>query len=420
MKWSKSFFIAIAGLKRNKSRSALTILGIVIGIAAVIAMITIGRGSQDLILSQITALGSNNIFVEPGPWSKRMERGAFMQSMVEEMEIKTLKYSDALAIEKIQNVDKVAPLVMGVDRVVAETESKRVTYFGTTPQMMEISDLRCYLGRCIEADDVKSNERVVVLGYKLKNDLFGDENPVGRKVRIKKTTFKIIGVAEEKGIQSFLNMDEIVNMPITTAQEFLTGADYVRWIAVKVKDENLIDQTIEDIRLLLRERHNIYNPSGDLTKDDFKVVSQKETAEVLSQITSIFTIFLSCIAAISLVVGGIGIMNIMLVSVTERTREVGLRKAVGAREKDILLQFLFEAVLLTLIGGFFGIVLGVLISWGASVVFGRLLNASWGFLLPIDAVLLGTGVSIAIGLVFGMYPARKAAKLNPIEALRYE
>jgi len=420
MEWSESFFTAIDGLKANKSRSALTILGIVIGIAAVIAMMAIGKGAQGLILSQIATLGSNNIFIEPGPWSKNMERGTLMQSMVEEMEIKTLKYEDALAIEKIQNVDKVAPLVIGVDRVIAETESKKVTYLGTTPQMIEISDLRCYLGRCIEDYDVKSNARVAVLGYKLKKDLFGDENPVGKKVRIKKTTFKIIGVAEEKGVQSFLNMDELVHMPITTAQEFLTGADYIRWIAVKVKDENLIDQTIEDIRLLLRERHNIYNPSGDLTKDDFKVVSQKETADVLGQITSIFTVLLSCIAAISLVVGGIGIMNIMLVSVTERTREVGLRKAVGARKKDILLQFLFEAVLLTLIGGVLGIVLGAFISWVTSFVFGQLLNTSWGFLLPLNAVLLGVGVSVAIGLIFGMYPAQKAAKLNPIEALRYE
>jgi len=420
MKWSESFFTAIDGLKANKSRSALTILGIVIGIAAVIAMMAIGKGAQGLILSQIATLGSNNIFIEPGPWSKNMERGTLMQSMVEEMEIKTLKYEDALAIEKIQNVDKVAPLVIGVDRVIAETESKKVTYLGTTPQMIEISDLRCYLGRCIEDYDVKSNARVAVLGYKLKKDLFGDENPVGKKVRIKKTTFKIIGVAEEKGVQSFLNMDELVHMPITTAQEFLTGADYIRWIAVKVKDENLIDQTIEDIRLLLRERHKIYNPSGDLTKDDFKVVSQKETADVLGQITSIFTVLLSCIAAISLVVGGIGIMNIMLVSVTERTREVGVRKAVGARKKDILLQFLFEAVLLTLIGGVLGIVLGAFISWVTSFVFGQLLNTSWGFLLPLNAVLLGVGVSVAIGLIFGMYPAQKAAKLNPIEALRYE
>jgi len=420
MKWSESFFTAIDGLKANKSRSALTILGIVIGIAAVIAMMAIGKGAQGLILSQIATLGSNNIFIETGAWLKDIERGTLKESKVEEIEIKTLKYEDALAIEKIQNVDKVAPLVIGVDRVIAETESKKVTYLGTTPQMIEISDLRCYLGRCIEDYDVKSNARVAVLGYKLKKDLFGDENPVGKKVRIKKTTFKIIGVAEEKGVQSFLNMDELVHMPITTAQEFLTGADYIRWIAVKVKDENLIDQTIEDIRLLLRERHNIYNPSGDLTKDDFKVVSQKETADVLGQITSIFTVLLSCIAAISLVVGGIGIMNIMLVSVTERTREVGLRKAVGARKKDILLQFLFEAVLLTLIGGVLGIVLGAFISWVTSFVFGQLLNTSWGFLLPLNAVLLGVGVSVAIGLIFGMYPAQKAAKLNPIEALRYE
>jgi len=420
MKWSESFYTALDGLKANKSRSALTILGIVIGIAAVIAMMAIGQGAQSLIVGQIASLGSNNIFVEPGPWSKNMERGTLFQTMMEEMEIKTLKYEDALAIEKVPNVEKVAPLVMGVDRVISEKESKKLTYLGTTPQMAEISDVKCYLGRGLEDYDVKSNARVIVLGYKVRKDLFGEDDPIGKKVRIKKTTFKVIGVAEEKGMQTFMNMDEMIHLPITTAQEFLTGTDYVKWIAVKAKDEKLIDQTVEDIRLLLRERHNIYNPEGDWSKDDFKVVSQKETAETLSSITGIFTVLLSCIAAISLLVGGIGIMNIMLVSVTERTREIGLRKAVGARKNEILTQFLLEAIILTLAGGFFGIILGVLLSLLTSWVFVQLLNATWNFYLPVSAVVLGFSVSAAIGLVFGMYPAQKAAGLNPIEALRYE
>jgi len=420
MKLSNSFFTALTGLKANKGRSALTILGIVIGISAVIGVISVGQGAQSLILGQIASLGSNNIFIEPGPWSERMESGQMMQSMMEEFEIKTLKYEDALAIEKIPTIEMAAPFVMGVVRIVYETESKKVTFLGTTPEAAEITNVNFILGRGLTDQDVKSMARVAVLGYKTKQDLFGEENPLGKTIRIKKTNFRVVGVAEELGPQALMDLDESLYLPITTCQKLLLGQEHIRWIIAKAESEKVIDEAVDDIRLVLRERHDIYNPEGDPAKDDFKVMSQKETARILGNITGIFTLLLSSIAGISLVVGGIGIMNIMLVSVTERTREIGLRKAVGARKKDILIQFLLEAVLLTFIGGIFGILLGALLSFGASLAFGYFFESSWGFILPLRAVALGVGVSVAIGLIFGIYPARKAAQLNPIEALRYE
>ena len=411
---------ALVGLLSNKGRSFLTILGVVIGIAAVISISAIGQGAQSLVIGQMEILGANNIFIEPGAWSGRMETGSMMQSMVEEMEIKTLKYEDALAVQELALVDKAAPFAFGVSRVVYENKSKKATFFGTTPEVFDIMNVHSVLGRDFTAEEVSFRQRVAVLGHKIKKDLFGEENPIGEKIRIKKTNFKVIGVIDEKGTQSFMNLDENIYLPITAAQNFLLGQDYIRWIIVNAKNEETINGAIEDIRSLLRERHNIYNPEGDPAKDDFKVMGQKETAQILGNITGIFTILLSSIAAISLLVGGIGIMNIMLVSVTERTKEIGLRKAVGASKQDILSQFLLEAVLLTFIGGVFGIVFGALLSYGTSLVFGQFLGETWGFLLPLKAVVLGVGVSIIIGLVFGIYPARKAAQLSPIEALRYE
>ena len=260
----------------------------------------------------------------------------------------------------------------------------------------------------------------MVLGYKLRQNLFGDEDPIGKTVRLGKINLRVVGVLEEKGGQIFQTFDDYAYIPVTTAQKLLLGIDYLNAILVKAKSDKVINPLIEDIRLILRERHHIYNPEGDLAKDDFNVMSQVEAANMLNQITGVLTAFLSSIAAIALIVGGIGIMNIMLVSVTERTREIGLRKAVGARNKDILNQFLIESVTLTLFGGIAGFVIGTLFSLTTSIVLSRVLKINWGFTIPIGAVVLAFGVAAIVGLVFGIYPARKAAKLNPIEALRHE
>ena len=276
------------------------------------------------------------------------------------------------------------------------------------------------LGSPMTDADVKSASKKVFLGYKVYKELFGDQDPIGETIRIKKQNFTIMGVGEEQGTQMFMDLDDVVYIPLTTAQKFLLGGDHLRWIVARTITEDKIDETVENIRLTLRERHNIYNPEGDTGKDDFKVMSQKETADMLVSITNVFTIFLSAIAAISLIVGGIGVMNIMLVSVTERTREVGLRKAVGARRKDILEQFLIEAVVLTFFGGIIGICLGIVFSYLGGIALGILLGTQWDFIVSYEAIITAFVVTTIIGLGFGIYPARKAAELSPIEALRYE
>jgi ABC-type antimicrobial peptide transport system permease subunit len=390
-------------------------LGIIIGVGSVILMMSLGGGAQNLIVGQISSMGSNNIYIEPGS-----SQGSFSQRAIDQLSQKSLKERDAIAIAKDPNVEKVAMMVYGTERISSQNEDKKITYMGGSADSFDISDLSISNGRGINEDDIKGLGRVIVLGHKLASDLFGEDDPIGQSVRLGKLNLKVIGVLEEKGGQVFQTFDDYAYLPYTTAQKLLLGTDYLNAIMVKAKSEKLINQVVDNIRITLRGTHNIYNPEGDLSKDDFKAMSQVETAGMLTQITGVLTAFLSSIAAIALFVGGIGIMNIMLVSVTERTREIGLRKAVGARNKDIMNQFLLEAVTLTLLGGIIGFLGGILISFGASVVLTNVLKTNWGFTIPIGAVILSFGVATIIGLIFGIYPARKASKLNPIEALRHE
>ena len=418
MKFGNSFKTAIIGLKTNKTRSALTILGIVIGISSVILMMSLGDGAQNLILGQIMSMGPNNVYVEPGAFTTG--GGDMTQQMMEGMEIKTLTLEDMEAIENDPLVEMVAPMVLSVGRVVYKNNDEKITLFGTTPAYNKITNGRTVLGSDFIDFDVQGMSKVAVLGYKVKEDLFETENPIGKIIRIKQTNFRVIGVMEEQGTQMFQNLDEYIYIPITTVQKFLLGINHVQSSVVKIVEQDKIDEAVEGIRLTLRERHNIYNPEGDLSKDDFKVVSGKETAELMNTVTSILALLLSSVAAIALVVGGIGIMNIMLVSVVERTREIGLRKAVGARKKDILYQFLIEAMVLTGVGGILGILLGAILSYLVSIILTMALGIEWEFVLSLSSIILAFGVATGIGLIFGIYPARKAAKLSPIDALRYE
>ncbi len=416
MRFSDAATTAYVSLRHAKMRTLLTMLGIVIGIASVILMMSLGSSAENLIVGQINSIGSNNIYIEPGA----PEGVGFSESFLDQMSIKTLKAEDAEAIAKDPLVEAASPMIYSTGRVSYGSETKKLMFMGVTASAYVIDNWHAEKGRDIDEADVRSFARVVTLGKKTATDLFGQEDPLGKTMQIKNITFRVIGVMEERGMQIFQNFDEYIYLPLTTAQKLLVGIDHLNAISVKAKTKEAVPQAVDNIRELLRERHNIYNPNGDLSKDDFKVMSQVATANMLTQITGVLTAFLSSIAAIALIVGGIGIMNIMLVSVTERTREIGLRKAVGATTKDIRQQFLLEAVVLTVSGGLAGLVLGIGINYLIYLVLSNVLDIGWNFSLPLAGIILAVGVSTLAGLVFGLYPASQAAKKSPIEALRYE
>jgi len=403
---------AITGLKLQKSRSLLTILGIVIGITAIIMVTALGQGAQNLILGELKSIGSKVITVVPG----RQPKGP---TDVLSMFSDSLKEKDLLALQRKENVPhltKIMPVIFGSEVASYETETYRPTIIGATGLFAEIYDAYPKEGRLFTEEETKSYADVAILGFKVKDELFGNSEAINQKIKIKGRNFRVIGILSKKGQSSFLNFDELAIVPYTTAQQYIFGIKYFNRLAIEADLEENVVQTVEDIKRTLRDAHNITDPS----KDDFFIETQASAMDMVSTITDVLTLFLASIAAISLLVGGIGIMNIMLVSVTERTREIGLRKAIGATEKDILTQFLFEASLLTIAGGIIGILLGALLSFGVSLILSRVLSLSWVFVFPFKVAFLGLIISAAIGLIFGLYPARKASLKNPIEALRYE
>lgn len=412
----ESFRLAWNGLMTNKLRSALTMLGIIIGIFAVIVLISIGRGLEAIVNEQFNAIGSNLLFVFPvtpgtqiagGRPSTRGSQG--------------LSNRDVSAIQdpfRAPDVAAVAP-VLGRQALVRYGREETVTDVqGVTPSYQQVRNAEIAEGSFITEEDMLSESRVAVLGQTVVEALFQDyENPIGSTIRIEDTPFRVIGVLREKGGGSFGDEDNVVLIPLSLAQRRLfevrnrQGEYMVQLIFVQAVSEDRMDAAAEQITEILREQHNIQFRN----EDDFQVITQKEILSAAGQITGAVTIFLGIIAAISLLVGGIGIMNIMLVSVTERTREIGLRKAVGAKQRDILLQFLIESLLLALVGGAIGTVLGAV---GAAVA--ERLVEQLTTVVSFDTIALATGVSAAIGIFFGIYPAYRAARLNPIDALRYE
>ncbi len=404
---------SIRGLRTNRSRSFLTILGIVIGITAIILVMSLGQGAQDLILDQIQSMGSKTIAIAPGrhPTSISDSLSTFTDS---------LKNKDVEDLQKKSNVphlSRIMPIVFGSETATRENKIHQTTIFGVNNFFAEIYDIYPAEGRLFTDEEIASKANVVIIGSKARDELFdSDEKVLGQKIRVKNQSLRIVGVLPKKGQFSFISFDDALIMPYSTAQQYIFGIKYYNRIIVEADSEQNVDRTIEDIKATLRNNHNITDPD----KDDFFIETQAQAIDMVSTILNVLTLFLAAIAAISLVVGGVGIMNIMLVSVTERTHEIGLRKAIGATEKDILVQFLLEAILLTLIGGFIGIILGAGLSFIASVILTKFAGLDWGFTFPISAALLGLGVSAAVGLVFGIYPARQAAKKDPIEALRYE
>ncbi len=398
---------SIGTLTLNKMRTGLASLGIVIGIGSVIALLSLGQGSQQAIQSQIQSLGSNLLTVQPGAVRSGGVQGAAGGRT-------TLTLDDAKAIAastQITTIQKVSPESSNRTQVITGSSNTNTQVVGVTPVYAEVHKVSIASGNFISDQQVTSMSKVAVIGPQVATDLFGENtDPLGKTIRIGQQTLQVIGVTVAKGGSGFSNQDDMIYVPLTTAQKQLFGVNYLSSISLEAKSEDVMTAAQDEVGYFLLARHKITDP----TKADFSIMSQQEILQTASSMTSTITALLSGIAAISLLVGGIGIMNIMLVTVTERTREIGLRKALGAKKKTIVQQFLIESIILTFTGGVIGIMLGILISYVAS----KLL--SMAFVVSASSIALAFGVSAAIGIVFGWYPARRASELQPIEALRYE
>jgi len=402
--YKESFLMAWASLIANKMRSILTMLGIIIGVAAVIALVSIGNGVKQDIQNSISSLGSNLLMVMPGaPRTPgvRPSQGS----------MKSLKVSDYQAISKLDGVKAASPYTANSYVTIYQSKNWTTTVSGVSSNFQDVNNWTMAEGRFISSKNVENRERVAVVGQTVVKNLFAGEDPVGKEIRVKNIPFRVIGVLNSKGNGTMGNdQDDVIFIPYTTAMERVEGVDYLRMVYVVASYDNGIDRLQSDIENLLRVRHSI----KDTNLDDFNIQNMKSIMETMEQTTGTLTLFLGAVAAISLVVGGIGIMNIMLVSVTERTREIGIRKALGATYFVIVTQFLIEAVVISLMGGLIGIALGI----GASKLIG--LASGMSTVISVPTIVLSFAFSMAIGLVFGIYPARKAAKLNPIDALHYE
>ncbi|MCX6755733.1 MAG: ABC transporter permease [Candidatus Nomurabacteria bacterium] len=407
-------------LLARKVRSFLTILGVVIGVAGVIIIISLGAGAQSLVLGQITKLGSNLVGVLPG---KSNDSGP--PAAVFGVQIKTLTLSDVAAIRDIgnaPNVTDVAAFVRGNTTVIGNGESIDTSFTATDGSYPRVQNVEMESGEFFSDDQANSGANVIVLGYDVATAIFPNGGAIGNIVKIKSSgnsggsiPFRVIGIQKKMGTVAFQNQDDQVFIPFSIGQRQILGIDYVQFIRAKVNDTANVKSTISDIQNTLRRQHRI----GGNDDDDFSVRDLADAIKVLTSITDVLRMFLGLMAGISLIVGGIGIMNIMLVTVTERTREIGLRKALGATRKQIQNQFLFEAIILTSLGGLVGIVFGSIVSFLISIG-AQYAGYDWSFIISPFAIIISVGVSVLIGLIFGIFPALKAAKLDPIDALRYE
>lgn len=397
--------IALKALNNNKLRCFLTMLGIIIGVASVITMLAIGQGSKNSIKEQISEMGSNMIMIHPG----HMQRGGVRQSADD---MQSLEVADYEALATLPGVAAISPSVNSGGQLVNGNNNYPSTIYGITPDYLDIRKLKVKDGAMFSDHDIKSAAKVCVLGKTVVDNLFpGGEDPVGRVIRFGKIPLTVIGVLESKGTNSMgMDQDDVVLAPYTTVMKRILAIDYIQGIFASAVDEGRTDETIGQITSMLRERHKI-KPDAE---DDFDIRSQQELSEMMNSTSDMMTILLACIAGISLLVGGIGIMNIMYVSVTERTREIGLRMSIGARGIDILSQFLIEAVIISVSGGVIGIILGCVASWLVNLI------AHWPVYIQAYSVVLSFAVCTVTGVFFGWYPAKKAANLDPIEAIRYE
>lgn len=416
MRLSDPIKISYRNLMANKFRSFLTILGIIIGVAAVIIIMAIGSSAQALILDQISGVGSNLIGVLPGASEEKGPPAQVLGIIVT-----TLKYDDFLALMEKKNVPQVetgAAYVQGNQQVTYAREEISLGITGVTHDYPNVESAEVAEGRFFAAEEDTNLARVAVLGSKAKTDLFSDQDAIGKKIKIKNETVTVIGVMKEKGSSSFGagGTDDSVILPLKTAQKLILGIDYLAFVRLKIADINEIDAAKEEIKNTLRIRHDI----KDSADDDFSVRDIASALDTVKNVTNVLKYFLLSVGAISLVVGGVGIMNIMLIAVNQRIREVGLRKAVGAKNADIMTQFLIESSAITLVGGIIGIILGIAVSFLASFIVTIFFGYNWQFIVSWQSVLIAVTVSVLIGLVFGLYPARKASRVSPMEALRYE
>lgn len=411
---------SITALSANKARTVLTTLGIVIGIATVVLVLSAGAGFRSLIDSQVATLGTNTLFVQirVPPTTKNRAAGGEGRSgpdgaAFSGVTISSFKQRDLDDIKKLGNVVGAYGIVTGQAPASYRQNKKYVIYYGAGAERFKIDKTKLSSGRFYTESEDNSGSQVVILGSNVAKELFGQDDPIGKLMRVGSLNFQVIGVYEAQGAVG--ENDNLVFIPLVTAQKKLLGVDYLMVGIVELQDINEADSTAEQIKILMRRNHSITDPA----KDDFAVQTQAQALETFNTIFGGITYLLIAIAAISLIVGGVGIMNIMYVVVTERTSEIGLKKAIGAREKDILQEFLAEAVLVTVIGGVIGLVFGSLLGYFVSLI-AQSFNLDWAFKVPLYAIFLAFGVSGAIGIFFGVFPARSAAKLDPIEALRYE
>jgi putative ABC transport system permease protein len=396
----------------NKMRSFLTMLGIIIGVMAVIVVMSVGSGAESLILNEVKSVGSNLISVLPG---KSEEDGP--PSSVFGVVVTTLKYEDGEYLTKrnYPYIESVSMYVKGNDRISWEDKKADINFNGVSSEYLVVENGETEKGRFFTKEEEMSQSKVVVLGNKIAEKFFGDQNPIGEKIKIKKSNFTIIGVLKGKGGGLTQNQDEELFVPIKTAQSTLLGIDYISLMRIKVNKTENIDKTISYIEDFLRDRHNIDDPKDD----DFTVRSVQEALNALGTVTMAIRFFLVAVSAISLIVGGFGIMNIMLATVEERINEIGLRKALGAKDYHITIQFLIETVTITFFSGIIGIILGLIISTLIAIIV-KSLGFKWDLIISIPSIIVASFVSISVGIIFGLSPAKKASKLNPIEALRYE
>jgi putative ABC transport system permease protein len=402
--------IAIRGLLLNKVRAFLTVLGVIIGVSGIIVIVSVGNGAESLIVNQIESVGSNLIGILPGG-REEDEPPAALFGIV----ITTLKNEDILALKEIPHVEAVSGYNKAVEQVLYRNRKTETTINGVFASYPIVEDATVDTGRFFTEAEDASLRKVVILGSAIKEELFGEEDPIGKQIKIHNHNFRVIGTFTERGASGFANNDSQVYIPVQTMQKLVLGINHLSMARVKVDQAENVDQAVDNIATVIRARHGISNP----TDDDFAVASQSQGLSTLVNVTGSIKLFLAAIAFIALIVGGIGIMNVMYIAVTERTHEIGLRKAIGAKQADILKQFLVEAIVITGIGGIIGIVVGILVS--LAIAFGiQQLGYSWDFIVTVNSVLYASLIIIGIGIVFGYAPAKKAAAFNAIEALRYE